>query len=57
MGRGRGSVTVYYRRNDAERFNVNQINDPDVFGISYNSTFGYTADYRRVTLLERQRCT
>ena len=50
-GRGRRRRRVYFRRHRAERFNANQPDDPDVFGISYNSTFGYTADYRWVTLL------
>ncbi len=50
-GSGKASATLYFRRNRAERFNANQPDDPDVFGISYNSTFGYTADYRWVTLL------
>ena len=43
--------TVYFRRHRAERFNANQPDDPDVFGISYNTSFGYTADYRWATLL------
>jgi iron complex outermembrane recepter protein len=51
VGSGRASATVYARRHRAERFNVNQPEDPDVFGISYNTTFGYTADYRWATLL------
>jgi iron complex outermembrane receptor protein len=51
MGGGRGSATVYYRRHRSERFNVNQEDDPDVFGISYNNSFGYTADYRWSKLL------
>ena len=51
LGTGRASATLYFRRHRAERFNANQPTDPDVFGISYNSTFGYTADYRYATLL------
>jgi outer membrane receptor protein involved in Fe transport len=51
LGTGRASGTIYFRRSRAERFNANQPIDPDVFGISYNSSFGYTADYRWVTLL------
>jgi iron complex outermembrane recepter protein len=51
VGTGRASGTVYFRRHRAERFNVNQPVDPDVFGISYNTTFGYTGDYRWATLL------
>jgi outer membrane receptor protein involved in Fe transport len=42
---GRGSARVYYRRNDAERFNVNQINDPDVRSFSENRTLGASADW------------
>jgi outer membrane receptor protein involved in Fe transport len=51
LGRGRASATLYFRRHRAERFNANQPVDPDVFGISYNTTFGYTGDYRWATLL------
>ena len=45
---------MYFRRHRAERFNVNQADDPDAFGISYNTSFGYTADYRWTTLLNEQ---
>lgn len=45
VGPGRGSATLYYRRNDAERFNVNQINDPDVRSFSENRTLGAAADW------------
>jgi outer membrane receptor protein involved in Fe transport len=51
VGAGKASGTVYYRRHRAERFNANQPDDPDVFGISYNSTLGFTGDYRWATLL------
>jgi iron complex outermembrane receptor protein len=51
LGAGKASATVYFRRHRAERFNANQPDDPDVFGISYNSTFGFTGDYRWATLL------
>ncbi|MBA3497045.1 MAG: TonB-dependent receptor [Gemmatimonadales bacterium] len=51
IGAGRASATVYARRHRAERFNVNQPGDPDVFGISFNTSVGYTADYRWSTLL------
>jgi outer membrane receptor protein involved in Fe transport len=51
LGTGRASATLYFRRHRSERFNVNQPIDPDVFGISYNTSFGYTADYRWATLL------
>jgi outer membrane receptor protein involved in Fe transport len=51
LGTGKASGTVYFRRHRAERSNVNQPDDPDVFGISYNSTFGFTGDYRWATPL------
>jgi outer membrane receptor protein involved in Fe transport len=51
FGLGRASATVYFRRHRAERFNANQEDDPDAFGISYNNSFGYTADYRWTTVL------
>jgi len=54
FGLGRASATVYYRRHRAQRFNVNQEDDPDAFGISYNTSFGYTADYRWTTLLDEK---
>ncbi|MGH7525256.1 MAG: TonB-dependent receptor [Gemmatimonadales bacterium] len=46
VGSGRGSATVYYRSNDAERFNVNQINDPDVRAFGENRTLGASTDWR-----------
>jgi len=46
LGPGRGSFNVYYRQNDAERFNVNQPGDPDVRSFSDNRTTGANADYR-----------
>jgi outer membrane receptor protein involved in Fe transport len=51
VGSGKVSGTTYFRRHRAERSNVNQPDDPDVFGVSYNSTFGFTGDYRWATLL------
>ncbi len=51
FGLGRASVTAYFRRHRAERLNINQEDDPDAFGISYNNSFGYTADYRWTTVL------
>ena len=51
IGLGRASATVYFRRHRAERFNANQPDDPDAFGISYNNSFGYTADYRWTTVI------
>ena len=53
-GLGRASATVYFRRHRAERFNVNQPDDPDVFGVSYNTSFGYTADYRWTTVINER---
>jgi iron complex outermembrane recepter protein len=54
FGLGRASATAYFRRHRAERFNVNQVEDPDAFGISYNTSFGYTADYRWTTLINER---
>jgi iron complex outermembrane receptor protein len=54
FGLGRASTTAYFRRHRAERFNVNQEEDPDAFGISYNTSFGYTADYRWTTLINER---
>jgi outer membrane receptor protein involved in Fe transport len=54
FGLGRASATVYFRRHRAERFNVNQEEDPDAFGVSYNTSFGYTADYRWTTILNER---
>jgi outer membrane receptor protein involved in Fe transport len=51
VGTGKVAGTAYFRRHRAERSNVNQPDDPDVFGVSYNSTFGFTGDYRWATLL------
>ena len=54
FGLGRASATVYFRRHRAERFNVNQAEDPDAFGVSYNTSFGYTADYRWTTVINER---
>ena len=54
FGLGRASATMYYRRHRAERLNVNQPDDPDAFGLSYNTSFGYTADYRWTTVINDQ---
>ena len=51
FGLGRASGTIYFRRHRAERFNVNQPDDPDALGVSYNTSVGYTADYRWTTVL------
>ena len=53
-GLGRASASVYFRRHRAERFNVNQADDPDAFGISYNTSVGYTADYRWTTVINER---
>lgn len=44
---GRGSSTLFYRRSDAERFNVNQPPEPDVRSNTTNHSVGGTADWRR----------
>lgn len=51
IGRGRGSARLWFRRHTAERFNVNQIEDPDVRSFSDNRTLGVAADWRLTTLL------
>ena len=51
LGGGRGSFNAYLRRHDAERFNVNQVNDPDVRSFSENRTVGGNVDYRLATSL------
>jgi hypothetical protein len=48
LGAGRGSFNLYLGAHAAERFNVNQINDPDVRSISENRTLGANADWRVV---------
>lgn len=47
VGEGRGSGTLFYRRSEAERFNVNQPPEPDVRQLTTNHTFGGTLDWRR----------
>jgi iron complex outermembrane receptor protein len=44
---GRASLVAYHRAHDAERFNVNQVNDPDVRGLSRNRTTGASLDWQR----------
>ncbi|MBK8002675.1 MAG: TonB-dependent receptor [Gemmatimonadetes bacterium] len=44
--RGQFSASVYGRRHRAERFNVNQEDDPDNLGKSRNLVIGGSADYR-----------
>ena len=45
LGPGRGSITLHYRRHNAERFNVNQAPDPNVRGFSKNRTLGSNAEW------------
>jgi iron complex outermembrane receptor protein len=47
LGGGRGTLTVFGRRFDADRFNVNQAPDPNVEAITKTYTMGATADWRR----------
>ena len=46
LGDGRGSFNFYYRRTTANRFNVNQQDDPDTQNDATNGVFGGTIDYR-----------
>jgi outer membrane cobalamin receptor len=43
---GSGSAMMFYRQSDAERYNVNQIDDPDVRSFSENRSAGATIDWR-----------
>lgn len=45
---GRATLRTFVRLHDAERFNVNQIDDPDVRGFSENRSAGLHADWTRV---------
>jgi iron complex outermembrane recepter protein len=45
VGGGRGSFRAWLRGHDAERFNVNQVHDPDVRAFSRNRTLGGGADW------------
>lgn len=47
LGRGEGHATLFLRRHDAERFNRNQPDDPDVFGESVNRSTGAIVEWRR----------
>ncbi|MEP7086990.1 MAG: TonB-dependent receptor, partial [Gemmatimonadota bacterium] len=47
VGRGRGTLTLFGKRFDADRFNVNQAPDPNVDALTKTYTFGGTADWRR----------
>jgi outer membrane receptor protein involved in Fe transport len=53
VGGGHGSLTAYFRRSAAERFNVNQAPDPNVRGVTKNYTAGGTADWRWATAAGR----
>ena len=55
VGAGRGSMTLHYRRHNAERFNVNQAPDPNVRGFSNNRTVGGNAEWQWFTALGRGR--
>jgi iron complex outermembrane receptor protein len=46
LGGGRASLSAWLRRHRAERFNVNQQDDPDVRGFSRNQTIGASVDWR-----------
>jgi outer membrane receptor protein involved in Fe transport len=46
IGAGLASARLFFRRHDAERFNVNQIDDPDVRSFSSNETLGLHTDWR-----------
>ena len=47
MGGGRGTLTLFGKRFDADRFNVNQAPDPNVDALTKTYTLGGTADWRR----------
>ena len=51
LGGGIASFNLYARRHDAERFNVNQQDDPDVRGFSRNRIVGAAADWRTTSAL------
>lgn len=44
---GRGTLTIFGRRYDANRFNVNQAPDPNITALTRTYTLGGTADWRR----------
>jgi iron complex outermembrane receptor protein len=47
VGDGRGTLTLFAKRFDADRFNVNQAPDPNVDALTKTYTVGGTADWRR----------
>ncbi len=48
LGAGRSALALWFRASDAERFNVNQEDDPDVRSFSDNRSLGASADWRLV---------
>lgn len=46
LARGQGSAVVFFRKTRAERFNVNQEDDPDVRNLSDSYSLGAQADWR-----------
>lgn len=50
---GQSSANLYFRESDAERFNVNQVTDPDVRSFSRNRTAGASGDWQRAGVLGR----
>lgn len=49
---GLAALTLFYRRMNAERFNVNQAPEPDVRSVSESGTIGGTGDWRRTLALD-----
>jgi iron complex outermembrane recepter protein len=47
LARGRGTLTLFGKRYDANRFNVNQAPDPNVTALTRTYTMGGTLDWRR----------
>ncbi len=50
LGAGRASALFYYRWNDAERFNVNQVHDPDVRNLATNRSIGAGIEWQLAQL-------
>ena len=48
MAGGRGTLTLFGKRFNADRFNVNQAPDPNVAALTRTYTFGGTADWRKL---------